>query len=238
MEQKKNNLINIFTGAFDKFVQTFKKHGVVTVTYIMLLFLLFYAFILNPININSIVEKAFVKNQKEVEQAKSDAALQRMKADELLVPVMEEIAERDDVSRVLLLEKHNNSQNISGIDFLYLSSTYETIDPTDLSLDYIGDSFQKQYVTNFLGSEIIGLLSHKEYLYYSHIEECQHTSHRLLHKLSKFGAKSLMLIPFRNGNNRPLLILCVISNKGDMDEEAIFNFVKPYIKPIKQALMK
>ena len=60
MEKKKtsNNFITICTNAFGKFVAVFKKYGVATVTYILLLFLIFYSFVINPININNIVEKA------------------------------------------------------------------------------------------------------------------------------------------------------------------------------------
>lgn len=239
MEKKKtsNNFITICTNAFDKFVATFKKHGVVTVTYILLLFLIFYAFIINPININKIVEKALDNRHNQTEQMKEESTNRRMAADEILIPIMENIAERPDVSRVLLFEKHNNTSNLSGIDFLYLSSTYETIDPNEIDLDYIGDSFQKQYVTNMIGSEIMGLLRHKDYLYYNHIEDCKHPNHRLLHKLRKFDAKSVMLIPFLNTHNQPLLILAVISNTGEFDTQSVYDYVKPYENSIKQALM-
>ena len=239
MEKKKtsNNFITICVNAFNKFVATFKKYGVATVTYILLLFLIFYSFVINPININNIVEKALDNRHNQTQQLKEESANRRMAADEILIPIMENIAERPDVSRVLLFEKHNSTQNLSGIDFLYLSSTYETIDPNQLDLDYIGDSFQKQYVTNMLGTEIMGLLRHKDYLYYNHIENCNHPNHRLLHKLRKLDAKSVMLIPFRNSKNQPLLILAVISNPGEFDAKSIYEYVKPYENSIKQALM-
>ena len=52
MEKKKtsNNFITICVNAFNKFVAVFKKNGVATVTYILLLFLIFYAFIITQIN--------------------------------------------------------------------------------------------------------------------------------------------------------------------------------------------
>ena len=239
MEKKKtsNNFITICVNAFKKFVAVFKKNGVATVTYILLLFLIFYSFVINPININNIVEKALDNRHNQTQQLKEESANRRMAADEILIPIMENIAERPDVSRVLLFEKHNSTQNLSGIDFLYLSSTYETIDPNQLDLDYIGDSFQKQYVTNMLGTEIMGLLRHQDFLYYNNIENCNHPNHRLLHKLRKLDAKSVMLIPFRNSKNQPLLILAVISNTGEFDAKSIYEYVKPYENSIKQALM-
>lgn len=239
MEKKKSdfNIVTIVTNAFDSFVKVFKKNGVATVSYILILFMFFYAFIINPVNINSIVEKALIENRNNIKTDKDNSVQKRMAADEVLIPVMEDIAEREDVSRVLLFEKHNNSQNISGIDFLFLSSTYECISPDDIELDYIGDSFQRQYVTNFLGKEILGLLKYKKYLYYNHIEDCNHTNHRLLHKLRRFDAKSVMLIPFLNDNKQPLLILAVISNKGEIDYNEIYNKLKPFESNIKQSLM-
>ena len=86
-------------------------------------------------------------------------------------------------------------------------------------------------------TEIMGLLRHKDYLYYNNIENCNHPNHRLLHKLRKLDAKSVMLIPFRNSKNQPLLILAVISNSGEFDAKSIYEYVKPYENSIKQALM-
>ena len=83
----------------------------------------------------------------------------------------------------------------------------------------------------------MGLLRHKDFLYYNNIENCNHPNHRLLHKLRKLDAKSVMLIPFRNSKNQPLLILAVISNTGDFDAKSIYKYVKPYENSIKQALM-
>lgn len=232
-----STIINGITGAFSKFVAVFKKNGVMTVTYIMLLFMFFYAFVLNPININEIVQSAIQKNELNIRNDKINSENKRAAADDILVPLMEDLAERSDVSRVLLFEKHNSTKNISGIDFLYMSGTYETIAPNELELEYIGDNFQRQYITNFLGSEMLGLLKYKDYLYYDHINECTHTNHRLLHKLKAFNAKSVMLIPFRNDRHQPLLILCVINNTGEMDKQSIYEHVKTFDEPIRKTLM-
>ena len=93
MEKKKtsNNFITICVNAFNKFVVVFKKNGILTVTFIMVLFLIFYLIIINPININSIIEKKLYNENKEREYVDDTAFERRLQADEYCMPLLDEI---------------------------------------------------------------------------------------------------------------------------------------------------
>lgn len=185
--ETKSGLVEGIVNAFDKFVRTFKKHGLWVVTFILVLFLIFYSFILHPLNVNDIVMKALERNQKELVEAKERSIQNRLEADKIIMQVMQNVVERDNISRVMLFELHNNTQNISGVDFLYMSCTYEMLTPEDGEIEYVADSFQKQYLSNFMGQQVIAQLMHREYIVYDHLDNYHRTNYRFITKLKQYG---------------------------------------------------
>lgn len=239
IQESKSGFVNAIVDAFDRFVQTFKKHGMVAVTFILVLFLCFYSFILHPLNVNEIVMKALQKNEQMISEQKEKSYEQRLAADNLLQYIMENIVERDSVSRVMLFELHNSTQNISGVDFLYMSCTYELLTPEDGEIEYINDSFQRQYLSNFMGHSVMSQLRHRDYISYDNLDNYHRNNYRFIAKLKQYGAKSAMIIPFCIEHGQPLLLLVVVNNNtGKIDAQSIYDYVRQYRKAIETALMK
>lgn len=238
-EEAKSGFVGGIVKAFDGFVQTFKKYGLLAVTFILVLFILFYSFILHPLNVNDIVMKALEHNHKEMAEAKERSIKNRLEADKIIMQVMQNIVEKDNISRVMLFELHNNTQNISGVDFLYMSCTYEMLTPEDGEIEYIADSFQKQYLSNFMGQQVITQLMNREYIVYDHLDNYHRTNYRFIAKLKQYGAKSMMVIPFYSDAGEPLLVMMVISNKEGVIINApeIYDYVKQYKGAIHTTLI-
>ena len=49
----------------------------------------------------------------------------------------------ENIHRILLLEKHNSLQSLSGVDFLYLSCSMEMLTPNSMHLKYLSEDLQK-----------------------------------------------------------------------------------------------
>jgi len=233
------NLLGQIPKVFEKFIKIIKKYGIVSSLFFMLIFIIFWSLIIYPVRIDSIIENRlnhqWEKEKEHVQTEKVESEEMRIKANELVTPLMEDIVAKFNLDRCLMFELHNNSKNISGIDFLFFSCTYEAINVNNYSVDYIGDNLQRQYVNNMFGTEIITMLKHKDYLEYSNLKEYKRNK-RLLTKLHKLGCENVMLIPIRNEKQQPLLILCV-GNKKEINYQEVFDYIKPFIQQIQQTLI-
>lgn len=236
-EETKSGFIEGIVRAFDGFVGTFKKNGLATVSFILVLFMILYSFVLHPIDINSIVTKALQQSKLEEMEQKQRSIQQRLQSDKIMLNMMDELTSNYGVDRAMLFELHNSTQNISGIEFLYMSCSYEVLNPNDYDIEYVADSFQKQYLTQFVGNESYNKLKHTDYLYFSNLEDYHRSNYRLIAKLRHFGANSVMLIPFVDGKNMPLLILVLVSDSKEMDAQKIYNYVKSFRTSIEANLM-
>ena len=121
-------LLTSLSTAFNKFVLTFKKNGLLYTTIILLLFILTFTLIINPIRIDSIVEEQIERHydmtKNEEQKQKSENDVKRIKADEIITPLLEDIQSKFQLDRVILFESHNNTENISHCTFLFYSATY------------------------------------------------------------------------------------------------------------------
>lgn len=243
-EEKKSGFFAAIVKAFDSFVQTFKKHGLLTVTFILVLFLLFYSFILHPVDVNKIVLQAFQEESKLKQEQIKAAIEQRLEADKLMLTLMNHLVENYHVDRALVFEMHNGSQNLSGCEFLFLSAVSEVLsNRTDslgangYDLDYIADSFSKQHITNIIGETTYNRLKTERYLYYSNLSQYTRSTYRLINKLKTIGhAKSVMLIPFVS-DGKPLVILVLCSHNETLDAEGIYKYVDGFKSSIERNLM-
>ena len=242
VEETKSGFVKGIIEAFDGFVKTFKQNGLATVTFILVLFMILYSFILNPININDIVTKALQQEDK-LKQEQMDASVeQRLQADKLILTIMNHLTQYYNVDRCLTLEMHNGSQSLTGSEFLFLTATAEVIsDKADVTgdpyeLDYIADNFSKQHISNVIGETTYNRLKTERYLYYGNLDKYTRSTYRLINKLKMFGAKSVILIPFVS-QNKPLVILVCCSHHDEMDAEAIYKYVEGYKLPIEKYLM-
>lgn len=235
-----STLLTSLSTAFSKFVQTFKKNGLLYTTIILLLFILTFTLIINPIRIDSIVEEQIEKHYsqtKDEEQKQKNANDgKRIKADEIITPLLEDIQSKFQLDRVILFESHNNTENIAHCPFLFYSATYEVIDCDDYAIDYISDSFQRQYTNNFLANEAMTMLKHKDYIYYDNLQDYNRNKSRLLIKLKRFDVKNAMLIPIRSKEGQ-VIMLIVVCNNETIDCETVFKYLKPSLSQISQSLI-
>lgn len=233
-------LLTSLSTAFSKFVLTFKRNGLLYTTIILLLFILTFTLIINPIRIDSIVEeqieKHYDKTKDEEQKQKSENDVKRIKADEIITPLLEDIQSKFKLDRVILFESHNNTENIAHCPFLFFSATYEVINTDDYDVDYISDSFQRQYTNNFLCNEVMTMLRHKDYLYYDSLQNYNRNKSRLLIKLKKYGIRNVMIIPIRDSKGQ-VIMLTVVCNNEKIDCDDIFKYIKPSISQITQSLI-
>lgn len=233
-------LLTSLSTAFNKFVLTFKKNGLLYTTIILLLFILTFTLIINPIRIDSIVEeqieKHYSQTKDEEQKQKSENDVKRIKADEIITPLLEDIQSKFQLDRVLLFESHNNTENISHCPFLFYSATYEVIDCDNYSIDYISDSFQRQYTSNFLCNEVMTMLKHKDYIYYDNLQDYNRNKSRLLIKLKRFDVKNTMLIPIRSKEGQVIMII-VVCNNDAINCDEVYKYLKPSLSQISQSLI-
>ncbi len=125
--------------------------------------------------------------------------------------------------------------SLGNVDFLYLSCSLEMLNPNATNLSYISEDLQRQVVLNLLGNDMLGMLKHKDYIYYKDVAKYTHPQHRLIHKLKNAGDKETLLIPFKDANHRPLLLL-VISGENIQVEE-IIDYINQFTKQITDLLI-
>lgn len=235
-----STLLTSLSTAFNKFVLTFKRNGLLYTTIILLLFILTFTLIINPIRIDSIVEeqieKHYDKTKDEEQKQKSENDVKRIKADEIITPLLEDIQSKFQLDRVILFESHNNTENISHCPFLFYSATYEVIDTDDYSIDYISDSFQRQYTSNFLCNEVMTMLKHKDYIYYDNLQNYNRNKSRLLIKLKRFDVKNAMLIPII-GKEGQVIMIIVVCNNDAINCDEVYKYLKPSLSQISQSLI-
>ena len=235
-----STLLTSLSTAFNKFVLTFKKNGLLYTTIILLLFILTFTLIINPIRIDTIVEEQLEKHysptKDEEQKQKSENDVKRIKADEIITPLLEDIQSKFRLDRVILFESHNNTENISHCPFLFYSATYEVIDCDDYSIDYISDSFQRQYTSNFLCNEIMTMLKHKDYIYYDNLQDYNRNKSRLLIKLKRFDVKNAMIIPIRSKEGQVIMLIVVCDNDAINCDE-VYKYLKPSLSQITQSLI-
>lgn len=233
-------LLTSLSTAFNKFVLTFKKNGLLYTTIILLLFILTFTLIINPIRIDTIVEEQIEKHydmtKNEEQKQKSENDVKRIKADEIITPLLEDIQSKFQLDRVILFESHNNTENISHCPFLFYSATYEVIDCDNYAIDYISDSFQRQYTSNFLCNEVMTMLKHKDYIYYDNLQNYNRNKSRLLIKLKRFGVKNAMIIPIRSKEGQ-VIMLIVVCNNDAINCDEVYKYLKPSISQISQSLI-
>ena len=86
-----------------------------------------------------------------------------------------------------------------------------------------------------MGNDMINTLKHRNYLYYPDVASCNHPQHRLIHKLQSAGDKECLIIPFKDANNRPLLLFVVTGE--NLDVEGITKYIDRYSNQIKECLL-
>lgn len=234
-----SNILGQITKTLSSFIAIFKKHGVLYSIIMMILFIVFYSAIINPIKIGDIIERkiaAEYQKQKVDEQAEYQKSIEkRLKANNIISDIMQKIVDKyEDVHRVLMLEAHNTVQSINGVDFLYYSCTYECLTNNSRNFNYLSDDLQRQMVISLIGNNMFNTLKHRDYIFYDDIKNCQHSDHRLIHKLALYDDESI-IIPFLNSKEQPVILLVISGN--NLNVEDIINYINDFKKQIEDCLM-
>lgn len=224
------------TGALGKFVSIFKKHGFVYVTLVLILFVSCYTLIINPIRIDKLVEKR-LEHMYETEKTKEQESInRRLAADEIIGGIMTKIVDKfPEVKRIILLESHNSIKNLGGdVDILFFTATMEMLTPNSQHLQYIADDLQRQIRHNLMGG-LLNTLKYRDYMYFNNVQNCNHSSHRLIIKLKEVGDKEALLIPFKNNDDMVQNVLVITGE--DMPIDDIVEYVDEFKPQISKMLM-
>lgn len=241
--EDKNWISSVFeaiTKAFSSLLASIKKHGWRYAIFTMVLVSFLWSVILNPIRIGDMVNDAWKSRAKEdkeqINEATEESIIRREKANYFVSDLMLNIIERyNGVSRVLLLEKHNGSSNLKGVDFLYSSCTYELVNDSITHPNYLFEDLQKQTNLNLLGQNLIQTLKHKDYLYLDNLEKQNNNHCRLLRKLKNSGDNQTIIFSFKDSKHRPIIMLVI---SGDnLDVKGITNYVDQFKRQIEELLI-
>lgn len=231
-----NSILNTISDVASKFIRAFKKNGFIFSFATMMVFILIYCTIINPINVGKIVERKLLTEKEKSIEANELAMQRRLEADEIVGDIMTKIVDKfESVHRVMMLEAHNSLQSLQGIDFLYYSCTSEMLTPNSRNFNYLSDDIQRSMRANLIGNNILQTLKHRDYILYDNIAECNHPQHRLIHKLADAGDSQAILIPFLNNKKDPVILLVISGDNLPTNE--IIEYVNEHKKSIEQCLM-
>lgn len=223
-------MITKITNAFNRFVATIKKHGVLISLYAVALLIILYSFIVNPVNPNDLINELKINKEKEHKESIN----KRMEADTYVPQILKKIRLEYNLYRVCLLELHNNTENLQGVSFLYFSMMYEDFDFKDDSIIEISDSYQQQRITQY--ADLFKDIKRNNYAYYSNLKDYnQEHSYRLIKKVAASNANSILYLPLRhNGQIKALLTLS--SDKNEIDIRKIGGSISADIASIEQLI--
>lgn len=228
------------TAGFNNTLSSIKKHGWKAALFTLVGISLLWSVVLNPIRIGDIVNDTWqikMQNERIIEQNKTEESIIRREnanyfVSDLMINIMNQYK---NVNRVILLEKHNGSSNIKGIDFLYSSATYELVNEDTENPQYLYDDLQKQTNINLLGVNFIQTLKHKDYLYFNDLKKQGSNNIRLLRKLRGVGDNETIIYSFKDSKHTPIILLIISGDNLDVD--SIINYIKQFQRQIEELLI-
>lgn len=244
VEETKSGFVKGIVEAFDGFVHTFKHNGLLYVTFILVLFMILYSFILNPININEIVTNA-LKQEDQIKKEQLERSIeQRIEADRMINQVGNDVIDQfNGINRVMVFETHDGSQSLSNLEYTFASCTAEIINTNNIKgeevydIDYQADNFQKNHLANLFGQESWQRMKHEKYLYFPNLDNYHRTTYRFINKMKTIcGSRSLIIVPFLS-NNIPMVILVISSREDEMPAQQIYNYIERFRPQIEKYLM-
>lgn len=224
-----NEIANALSNAFAKVVDAVKRNGALVSTWAILLFIMLYTFIINPININELVKE----KHDQMEAQHNENVDKRLLADQLIPTILENIRIKYNLDRVSLLEMHNSTQNINGVSFLYLSMIYEEVAD---SVDYITDSYQYQRTGNFY--EMFAEMKKDGCVIINDMEHCEDIRFkRITKRMVKNGTHSAMFMPIFNQNMRIDAVLVLSSSRDTINYKEIGTGISKPVEEIKKLIL-
>lgn len=211
----KFNPLQILIDGFNKLVTAVNKNGAMTSLWAVIVFVLLYTFIINPLNINEII----MQTNKQKDIAHIESVNKRLIADEVMGDILDKLRIKYGVERVCLLEMHNSTSNINEVSFLFFSLTYESVDAFNDSIPLISDQYQQTRTSEY--SSVIKECARKGYLYLN-IEEAKKDVRfvRIAKKLEMNDTHSVLFLPLYNGRRLDGMLI-FSSTKDNFDYKTI-----------------
>lgn len=211
----KVDIITKIMDGFSKFVGAIKRNGAMYSLWSVILFILLYTFIINPLNVNDIISQVTSKQDKE----HTESVDKRLLADELIPEMLDKLRLRYNVDRVSLLEMHNSTSNINEVSFLFFSLTYESVDAFNDSIPLISDQYQQTRTSEY--SSVIKECARKGHLYLN-VEEAKKDARfvRIAKKLEMNDTYSVLFLPLYNGRRLDGMLI-FSSTKDNFDYKTI-----------------
>lgn len=246
-ENGKNDNKNWISGVFDSItngynnvIASVKKHGWRTALFTLVSISLLWSVVINPIRIGDIINdqwKSHLQDERVIADNKTEESILRREnanyfVSELMINIIDKF---DSVNRVILLEKHNGTASLKGVDFLYSSCTYELVNDRLENPQFLYEDLQKQTNLNLLGANLIQTLKHKDYIFIDNLEKQKNNHCRLLRKLYNVGDQQSIIFSFKDTNHRPIIMLII---SGDnLDVKSIEDYIMPFKKQIEELLI-
>ena len=224
-----NEIVNALSNAFAKVVSAVKRNGALISAWAVLLFITFYTFVINPLNINELIKE----KHDQMEAQHNENVDKRLLADQLIPTILENIRIKYNLDRVSLLEMHNSTQNINGVSFLYLSMIYEEVAD---SVDYITDSYQYQRTGNFY--EMFAEMKKDGCVILNDMDNIKDSKYsRITKRMVKNGTHSAMFFPLFNQNMRIDAVLVFSSARDTINSKEIWTGISKPIEEIKKLIL-
>lgn len=222
-------LITAMSGAFAKITGAVKRNGVLISTWAVLLFIVLYTCIINPLDINKILdERNTIKENQHKENMEK-----RLLCDQMIPTILENVRIKFNLDRVCLLEMHNSTQNINNVSFLYFSMIYEEVSD---SVDYVTDNYQYQRTGNF--TELFKAMKKCGYVIMNDMDNIKDPKYaRITKRMVKNGTHSAMFIPIFNQNMRIDAILVLSSSKETINSKEIGSGIAIPVEEIKKLIL-
>ena len=211
----KFNPLQILVDGFNKLVSTVKRNGALTSLWAVVIFIVLYTLVINPINVNEII----IQTNKQKDIAHSESVNKRLIADEVMGDILDKLRIKYDIDRVSLLEMHNSTSNINEVSFLFFSLTYESVDAFNDSIPLISDQYQQTRTSEY--SSVIKECARKGHLYLN-VEEAKKDVRfvRIAKKLEMNGTHSVLFLPLYNGRRLDGMLI-FSSTKDNFDYKTI-----------------
>ena len=224
-----SEIINALSNAFAKVVSSVKRNGALVSAWSVLLFIILYTFVINPININELIKE----KHDQMEAQHNENVDKRLLADQLIPTILENIRIKYNLDRVSLLEMHNSTQNINGVSFLYLSMIYEEVAD---SVDYITDSYQYQRTGNFY--EMFAEMKKDGSVILNDMDNIKDPKYaRITKRMVKNGTHSAMFMPIFNQNMRIDAVLVFSSSRDTINSREIWAGIPKPVEEIKKLIL-
>ena len=226
----KFNPLQILIDGFNKLVSTVKRNGALTSLWAVVIFIVLYTLVINPINVNEII----IQTNKQKDIAHSESVNKRLIADEVMGDILDKLRIKYGIDRVCLLEMHNSTSSINELSFLFFSLTYESVDAFNDSIPLISEQYQQTRTSEY--SSVLKECARKGYLYLN-IEQAKQDARfaRLARKLEINGAKSIMFFPLFNGKRLDALLV-FSSTKDNFNYQDILMNVNKSAAKIKSLI--